>query len=63
LKERKGKLLEQELHNDMILPINKGGFAGVRDEEGNIIVSNNTLLKILPIELRPMTEMRKQLCG
>jgi hypothetical protein len=67
LKEQRGKLLLEipvgELHNDMLLPINKGGFSGVRDAEGTIIILDNTLRKLLPIELQPATEMHKQLCG
>jgi hypothetical protein len=67
LKERRGKLLLEisvrELHNDMLLPVNKGGFAGVRDNDGAIIISDSTLRKLLPHELRPATETHKQLCG
>jgi hypothetical protein len=35
----------------MLQPINKGGFAGVRDVEGKIIISDTALQKLLPIEL------------
>ena len=67
LKERIGKLLLEipvrELHNDRLLPTNEGGFAGSRDEEGKIIISNTTLRNLLPFELRPATETHKQLCG
>jgi hypothetical protein len=67
LKERRGKLLLEipvcELHNDMLQPLNKGGFAGIRDADGNIIISDTTLRKLLPKELRPATETHKQLCG
>jgi hypothetical protein len=67
LKERRGKLLFEipvrELHNDMLMPINKGGFAGVRNEDGKIIILDTTLRKLSPIELRPATETHKQLCG
>ena len=67
VKERTGKLLLEisvrELHNDMLLPENKGGFAGVRDADGCIIISDTTLRKLLPKELRPATETHKQLCG
>jgi hypothetical protein len=40
-KEQVGKLLLEilvrELHNDMLLPVNKGGFAGAIDERGVIL--------------------------
>jgi hypothetical protein len=66
-KERVGKLLLEipvrELHNDMLLPVNKGGFAGAFDENGSVIISDTTLRKLLPKELRPATETHKQLCG
>ncbi len=62
-----GKLLLEipvrELQNDMLLPVNKGGFAGALDESGAIIISDTTLRKLLPKELRPATETHKQLCG
>jgi hypothetical protein len=42
--EQRGKLLlkipVRELHNDMLLPLNKDGFAGIRDEDGQIIISD-----------------------
>ena len=67
LKERTGKLLLEipvrELHNDMLLPTIEGGFAGARDEDGKIIISDTTLRNLLPFELRPATETHKQLCG
>jgi hypothetical protein len=54
-KERVGKLLLEihvrESHNDMLLPVNKGGFAGAFDENGSIIISDTTLRKLLPKEL------------
>ena len=66
-KERVGKLLLEipvrDLHNDMLLPVNKGGFAGAFGEDGAIIISDTTLRKLLPRELRPATETHKQLCG
>jgi hypothetical protein len=46
-KERIGKLLLEipvrELHNDMLLPVNKGGFAGAFDENNQIITSDTTV--------------------
>jgi hypothetical protein len=35
----------------MLLPANKGGFAGAIDESGVIIISDMTLCKLLPKEL------------
>jgi hypothetical protein len=67
VKGRRGKLLLEipvwELHNDMLLPINEGGFAGVRDTDGQIIISGTTQRKLLSKELHPVTETHKQLCG
>jgi hypothetical protein len=67
LKEQRGKLLLEipvrELHNDMLLPISEGCFAGVRDMDGKIIKLDTTLRNLLPEELRPATETHKQLCG
>jgi hypothetical protein len=61
-KEQAGKLLLEipvcKIHNNMLLPVNKGGFAGARDESGATI-----LWKLLPRELRPAMEMHKQSCG
>jgi hypothetical protein len=54
-KERVGKLIlkipVRKLHNDMLLPVNKGGFAGAFDESGAPIISDSTLQKLLPKEL------------
>jgi hypothetical protein len=54
----------------MLLPVNKGGFSQIRDKDGQIIISDTTLQKLLPTlrkllpnELRPATETHKQLCG
>jgi hypothetical protein len=66
-KEQVGKLLLEipvgELHSDMLLSVNKGGFAGAIDESGAIIISDTMLRKVLAHELCPATEMHKQLCG
>jgi hypothetical protein len=55
LKEWRGKLLLEipvrELHNDMLLPISEGGLAGVRDEDGKIIILDTTLRNLLPEKL------------
>jgi hypothetical protein len=54
-KKRVGKLLleipDRELHNNMLLPVNKDGSAGAFDENHQIILSDTTLQKLLPKEL------------
>jgi hypothetical protein len=67
IKERVSKLLLEipvrELHNDLILPPKDGGLAVARDVSGNVIISDTSLRRLLPTELRVATESHKQLCG
>ena len=53
----------RELHNDLVKPMSEGGFAGARDKEGNIIIGDTTLKRLLPPQLRKMTKRNKILCG
>ena len=66
-KERVSKLLLQisirELHNDMLLPPDEGGFKEARDETGNVRISDTALRALLPEQARKMTPRHKQMCG
>ena len=53
----------RELHNQMIRPVHDGGFAGSRDGNGDVIISDTALRYFLPSNLRPMADRYKQLCG
>ena len=65
IKERVGKLLLEipvrELHNDLIEPIERGGLAEAW-KDGKVIISDISLRRLLPKELRPATERHKQMC-
>jgi hypothetical protein len=67
IKERVSKLLLEipirELHNDLILPPREGGLADARDASGNVIISDTSLRRLLPKQLRVASESHKQLCG
>jgi hypothetical protein len=66
-KERVNKLLLQisirELHNDMLLPPDQGGFVDAWDESGNPRISDTALRALLPEQARKMTPRHKQMCG
>jgi hypothetical protein len=65
VKERVGKLLLEvpvrELHNDLIEPPERGGFVEAW-QDGKVIISDTSLRRLLPKELRPATERHKQMC-
>ena len=42
----------RELHNRLVSDINDGGLKYARDEDGKIIISDSTLLSILPPQLK-----------
>ena len=52
----------QELHNDMLKPVLKGGFGGAYDDKGNVLISDTALRSFLPKNLRKMTNQYKQMC-
>jgi hypothetical protein len=66
-KERVSKLLLpisiRELHNDMLLPPDEGGFKEAWDETGNVRISDTALRALLPEQARKMTPRHKQMCG
>jgi hypothetical protein len=65
-KERVNKLLLQisiwELHNDMLLPPDQGGFKEAWDENGNARISDTALCALLPEQAWRMTPWHKQMC-
>ena len=42
----------QELHNNMVSPTKEGGPKEARYKENNIIISDSTLLNIIPPQLK-----------
>ena len=66
-KERVNKLLLQisirELHNDMLLPPDEGGFKEAWDETGKVRISDTAMRALLPEQARKMTPRHKQMCG
>ena len=61
------KLLPQvsvrELHNSLVSDPNDCGLKDVRDEDGKIIISDSTLLSLLPHQLKQMSARYKIMCG
>ena len=47
----------------MISPESEGGLKGVRDPEGNVLISETALRDNLKCNLRPIKEKHKQVCG
>jgi hypothetical protein len=66
-KIRKNKILLQipirELHNDMMSDDTLIGMKGVRDCEGNILISDTKLRSLLPPHLRMMSDRYKIMCS
>ena len=53
----------QELHNSMVSPPEEGVLKEARYEDNNIIISDSTLQKILPPQLKNMTSRYRVMCG
>ncbi len=51
------------VHNLMSKPVEKGGFDGARDSEGNVLISLKTLHSIWPNWIVPMTKRLKSACA
>ena len=66
-KERVPKLLLQipvrELHNDLLKPVEEGGLAEARDDDGRALISDTALRSMMPEQLRRATERHKRMCG
>jgi len=52
-----------QLHNDLLRPVEEGGFEYAYDEDGKVLISDTMLRALLPPEMREMTERYKQMCG
>ena len=52
----------RELHNNMLMPVDKGGFAGAYNVHGIVQISDTALRSFLPKNLRKMTNRYKQMC-
>ena len=53
----------QELHNSTTIPPSEVGLKEERDSDNNIIISDSTLRKIIPPQLKKMYEWYKIMCG
>jgi hypothetical protein len=54
---------QREIWNSACKPVAEGGFAGFCDDDGNIFLSRSSFEKLLPANIRHMTESQKQMCG
>ena len=53
----------RELHNSMVIPPEDGVIKEARDADNNIIISDSTLLSIVPAQLKKMSTRYKVMCG
>jgi len=53
----------RELHNDLLKPVEEGGFEYAWTEDGKVLISDTMLRSLKPKELKTMTERHKQMCG
>jgi hypothetical protein len=53
----------QDLHTELVKPVNQGGFAGAYNEKGKLIISDTALRNILPKNVSKMSDSQKQMCG
>jgi hypothetical protein len=53
-----------EIHNDMLKPVEEGGFKYAHVEgTTKVLISDTTLQLLMPEEMRPMSDTHKQMCG
>jgi len=52
----------REFHNSMIEPVEKGGFAGARGENGEVLISLTAMRRYWPNWIVPMTKRYKEMC-
>ena len=57
------KVIVRELHNSLVSDPNDGGLKDASDEDNNIIISDSTLLSLLPAQLKQMSARYKVMCG
>ena len=53
----------RELHNSLVSDPNGGGIKDAWDEDGKIIISDSTLVSLLPPQLKQMSARYKVMCG
>ena len=53
----------RELHNSLVSDPNDDGLKDSRDENGKIIISDSTLLLLLPPQLNQISASYKIMCG
>ena len=53
----------REIHNQLIRPVEEGGFQKATDTEGKVVISDTMLRSLLPANLSRLTESHKELCG
>ena len=54
----------QQLHNELIASPYDGGLLGARhDNKNDMIVGDKTLRSLAPLQLRPMTDHQRIMCG
>ena len=53
----------RELHNSLVSDPNDGGLKDAKDEDGNIIISDSTLLSLLPPQLKQISARYRIMCG
>ena len=52
-----------ELHNDLLLPVSKGGFSGARGKEGREWIGNTSLIKYTPKHIKQAINTNNITCG
>ena len=53
----------RELHNSLVSSLNYGGLKDARDGDDNIVISDSTLLSLLPQKLKQNLARYKVMCG
>ena len=56
------KVARRELHNKLISPVEEGGFAGARNEKGEVLISLTSFERYFPNWVVKMIEWYKQMC-
>jgi hypothetical protein len=55
--------LVRDIHDDLVKPVDQGGFAGAYNDDGKLIISDTALRAILPKKVTRMSDTQKQMCG
>lgn len=51
------------IHNDLIKDVEHGGFAGARDANNRVVISDTMLRKLMPRNISRLTDSQKEMCG